>query len=94
MQIDGIHKKRQMKLLYSFMHFLYAVSAVLFSARACLEAAFVFQLNPVISWLGCGEDCLQTAAWHDQRESDTHAMYANTPRTRLCLPDIFLLIKC
>ncbi|KAK1877520.1 Cytochrome P450 4A24, partial [Dissostichus eleginoides] len=46
---------------------------------ACPEATIVCQLNPVISWLECGLYCLQTAAWHDRRESDTHAMHCNTP---------------
>lgn len=46
---------------------------------------------------GCREDCLQTAAWHDQGESVTHAMHCNTPgnyrRVLAWLGDILLWIK-
>lgn len=38
----------------------------------CLEATTVFQLNPVIGWLGAWG---RIFTWHDQRESDPHAMF-------------------
>lgn len=63
------------------------------SAGACQKAVIIVQLNPVIRWLACGEDCLQTAAWRDQGESDTDKQDSNRTPWNLPLWQLSLLIK-
>lgn len=96
--ISSNTKLKSIFLLFFFSVFSYYLSlfnqsysfqisvprAALFSARVC-QNAFVSSLNPVISWLGCGEHCLQTAAWHEQRESDArYVLHQRSHLERIC----------